>query len=84
AASIIAGIAVLVALDDGGLKTFLKWVTLIAIVLTAIWTVFRYLKWITTNFVITSDRLIFRHGVVGKMGIEIPLERVNNVNFHQT
>ena len=56
---------------------------LAAIVVTAIWLVVRYLKWITTNFVITSDRLIFRHGVVAKSGIEIPLERVNNVNFNQ-
>ena len=37
----------------------------------------------TTNFVITSNRLIFRQGVIAKSGIEIPLERVNNVNFHQ-
>ena len=44
----------------------------------------RYLNWLTTNFVITSNRLIFRHGVIGKSGIEIPLERVNNVNFNQS
>jgi uncharacterized membrane protein YdbT with pleckstrin-like domain len=39
---------------------------------------------LTTNFVITSNRLIFRHGLIGKSGIEIPLERVNNVNFNQS
>ena len=33
---------------------------------------------------ITSDRVIFRHGLVAKSGIEIPLERVNSVHFHQT
>jgi uncharacterized membrane protein YdbT with pleckstrin-like domain len=52
-------------------------------VLTALWTLVRYFKWVTTNFVITSDRLIYRSGVLAKHGIEIPLERVNNVNFHQ-
>ena len=31
-----------------------------------------------------SHRLIFQKGVVGKSGIQIPLERVNNVNFNQT
>jgi len=30
------------------------------------------------------DRVIYRHGVFGKMGIEIPLERVMNVNFDQS
>ena len=82
-ASIIAAIVIRVALD-GDAEKYLTYVALAAIVLTAIWTLLRYLKWITTNFVITSDRIIFRHGVVGKMGIEIPLERVNNVNFNQT
>ena len=44
----------------------------------------RYAQWFTTNFVITSDRVIFRMGVFAKHGIEIPLERVNNVIFHQS
>lgn len=48
------------------------------------WLLVRALRWRTTNFVVTSDRLIFRSGVVAKHGIEIPLERVNNVIFHQT
>ncbi len=33
---------------------------------------------------ITSDRVIFRHGVFAKSGIEIPLERVNSVHFNQS
>ncbi len=48
------------------------------------WFVFRYLRWVTTNFVVTTDRLIYRHGVLGKHGIEIPLDRVNTVLFAQT
>jgi uncharacterized membrane protein YdbT with pleckstrin-like domain len=44
----------------------------------------RYAKWTTTNFVVTTDRLIYRHGVVSKHGIEIPLERVNTVFFSQS
>lgn len=43
-----------------------------------------YLQWIFTLFVVTSDRLIYRSGVIAKRGIEIPLERVNNINFDQT
>jgi uncharacterized membrane protein YdbT with pleckstrin-like domain len=44
----------------------------------------RYLQWVTTNFVVTTDRLIYRHGVLAKHGIEIPLERVNTVFFSQS
>jgi uncharacterized membrane protein YdbT with pleckstrin-like domain len=83
--SIVLGIIVLWKTDSGtGARKGLGTVALILLVLTAIWLVIRYLKWLTTNFVITSNRLIFRHGVIGKSGIEIPLERVNNVNFNQT
>jgi len=48
------------------------------------WTGLTYLEWVTTNFVITTDRLIYRHGVLSKHGIEIPLDRVNTVFFSQS
>jgi membrane protein YdbS with pleckstrin-like domain len=69
---------------DGDAERYLGLAALVLIVLCVLWLVVRYLKWGTTNFVITSDRLIFRHGVLAKAGIEIPLERVNNVNFSQS
>jgi uncharacterized membrane protein YdbT with pleckstrin-like domain len=62
----------------------LKVLVIALLIIAALWLVVRYLKWITTYFVITSHRLIFRTGVLGKSGIEIPLERINNVNFHQS
>jgi uncharacterized membrane protein YdbT with pleckstrin-like domain len=49
-----------------------------------LWVVVRFAKWMTTNFVITSDRVIYRSGVFAKSGIEIPLERVNSVHFSQS
>jgi uncharacterized membrane protein YdbT with pleckstrin-like domain len=54
------------------------------ILIALVWLGWTYLKWVTTNFVITTDRLIYRHGVLSKHGIEIPLERVNTVFFSQS
>jgi uncharacterized membrane protein YdbT with pleckstrin-like domain len=82
--SIILGILALVFDVSGTFGDILKWLVIILIVVSAIWVVVRYLKWMTTNFVITSDRLIFRAGVLAKMGVEIPLERVNTVHFSQS
>ncbi|WP_436795396.1 PH domain-containing protein [Actinospongicola halichondriae] len=48
------------------------------------WLGVRWIDWRSTNFVVTTDRLIYRHGVLTKKGIEIPLDRVNNVMFSQT
>jgi uncharacterized membrane protein YdbT with pleckstrin-like domain len=52
-------------------------------VATVLWLVWRYLTWVTTHFVITTDRLIYRSGILAKRGVQIPVERVNNVNFRQ-
>ncbi len=44
----------------------------------------RWSKWVTTSFTVTNDRIIFRQGMVAKSGVEIPLERIMNVNFKQS
>jgi len=51
---------------------------------TLVWFGWHYVKWSNTTFVVTTDRLIDRQGVFNRTGIEIPLERVNTVLFHQT
>ena len=43
----------------------------------------RYARWATTNIVLTTDRLVLRAGVLSKSGREIPLERINDISFHQ-
>ncbi|MEM7140152.1 MAG: PH domain-containing protein [Actinomycetota bacterium] len=48
------------------------------------WFGLKYLTWTTTNFVVTSERVISRTGVVSKQGIEIPLDRINTVFFNQS
>ena len=82
AASVIFSIVVTVVFD-GALQTTLQWVGIAAILVSLGWLVKRYASWSTTNFVVTSDRVIYRSGVVRKSGIEIPLERVNNVSSSQ-
>jgi len=44
----------------------------------------RWLRRRTTNFVLTTDRLVLRSGIIAKRGKEIPLERINDITFHQS
>jgi uncharacterized membrane protein YdbT with pleckstrin-like domain len=59
------------------------------LVLTAIlllclfWLLKRYAQWHTTNFVLTTDRIIHRVGVVAKHGREIPLDHINDISCIQ-
>jgi len=55
----------------------------VVVLATLVWFVERYIRWISTHFVLTSDRVIYRSGVIAKRGIEIPLERINTIFFHQ-
>ena len=87
AASLVSGILflwLLVTLDGAVWQTGLKWIIGILALASLVWLGLRWLAWRTTHFVITSDRVIARQGVFAKSGIEIPLERVNNVSFKQT
>lgn len=66
--------------------TTAAWVQAVAgvVVLVALgFFLLRLMGWMTTNFVVTSDRVIYRSGVLTKRGIEIPLDRINTVVFHQ-
>lgn len=40
-----------------------------------------FLNWRTTHFVITDRRVMFRHGLLTRAGIDIPLARINSVEF---
>jgi uncharacterized membrane protein YdbT with pleckstrin-like domain len=59
-------------------------VGLLGVVVLLATVVGRVLRWSTTHFVLTTERLIFRSGVVAKFGREIPLERINDVTFSQS
>jgi uncharacterized membrane protein YdbT with pleckstrin-like domain len=71
-------------LTNSLVKTSLTYLGIAGIIVTAAWLVTQLVKWRTTYFVVTSHRLIYRQGVVAREGVEIPLERVNNVNFNQS
>ena len=43
----------------------------------------RLVWWLTSYFVVTSDRLIHREGWIAKHSMEIPLEAINDVRFAQ-
>jgi len=48
-----------------------------------IWLGERYIRWVSTHFILTSDRIIWLEGVIAKKGIEFPLQRINTIFFSQ-
>jgi len=63
-----------------------KWLNALWAIVAVVWAGWlglKYLEWNFTHFVVTDDRVIYRTGVIAKRGVEIPMERINNINFHQ-
>jgi uncharacterized membrane protein YdbT with pleckstrin-like domain len=42
------------------------------------------LRWRTTHFVVTTRRVLIREGVLARHGIDIPMSRINSVQFRHT
>lgn len=83
---VLLGVAasVILMLNLEGDLSFAALVPLGLTVVSLLWLVVRFLQWNTTSFVVTTERLVHRYGVLAKSGLEIPLERVQNIAFAQS
>ena len=53
------------------------------LILLVLYPVPKLIAWLTSNFAVTSDRVIHRQGFIAKRSMEIPLEAINDVRFEQ-
>ncbi|MCR6713057.1 MAG: PH domain-containing protein [Demequina sp.] len=51
------------------------------LVVAVLWGFVPFIRWFTTHFVITDRRIMFRTGVFTRQGIDIPMARINSVQF---
>ena len=63
---------------------YVNWILLGCGVAALVYFGVRYLGWFTTSFVVTSQRIVYRTGVLRTTGREIPIGRVQDVTYHQT
>jgi membrane protein YdbS with pleckstrin-like domain len=40
-----------------------------------------FVRWRTTHFIVTTDRVMAREGVINRTGIDIPMSRISSVRF---
>lgn len=68
-----------------GFSSTTDWIVIaVAVLLLLVLFVVPLLKWRTTHFVVTTERVVMRSGVLGRQGRDIPLVRINDVSFHHT
>jgi uncharacterized membrane protein YdbT with pleckstrin-like domain len=79
-----AWIVLLPRLPGGVSGDVLLWLILGVGVILLTWYALRdVVEWLTSNFVVTTDRVIHREGFIAKRSMEIPLEAINDVRFQQ-
>jgi uncharacterized membrane protein YdbT with pleckstrin-like domain len=81
---LVAGLAsyLYFSVPDGRFQAALRWAIVVVAVLVLLFGALRpYLRWRTTLYVLTSDRVITRSGILSRAGRDIPLSRVNDVSF---
>jgi uncharacterized membrane protein YdbT with pleckstrin-like domain len=78
-------LAFLYAPEDGSGRSAVIWGSLAIGLLILIWYPLRaFVAWVTSNFAVTSDRIIHREGFLAKHTMEIPLEAINDIRFQQS
>jgi len=89
AGPLFAGIPVLALLigaleQNGDVQTIGLWVTVAVALAWAVWLGARLVSWQTTHFVVTSERLVFRSGILAKHTRDIPLDKINDLASSQS
>ena len=70
----------LIAQADGAMQS----VVMVGVVVVLIaYPLRRLLWWVTSQFVVTTSRVIHREGFIAKRSMEIPLDKINDVRFEQ-
>ena len=83
---LLAGIVAIVLVngtippEDGTIDMITSVVILLALIPLV---VVPLINWWFTAYILTNERLITRSGVIARSGVEIPLENIANVLFHQ-
>jgi membrane protein YdbS with pleckstrin-like domain len=59
------------------------WIAIVVVAaIVIVWlTIIPLLRWRTTHFIVTTDRVMAREGVLNRTGMDIPLSRINSVRF---
>jgi membrane protein YdbS with pleckstrin-like domain len=54
------------------------------LVVCMVWLAARYVRWATTSFAVTSERLVLRKGVLRRTGREIRLDSLTDISYSQS
>ena len=82
---IVGAVVAALAYTPASWPNWVPWAAvLVGVILLIAYPIRFFVDWVTSHFVVTSDRLIHREGWFAKRSMEIPLENINDVRFNQS
>lgn len=82
-AAVLLAVAILIGLVSLAGPTALQLPAGLIVVAALGYFVYKYVNWTSTSFAVTNERVMFRYGVLTRQGAQIPLEKINSVDFRQ-
>jgi uncharacterized membrane protein YdbT with pleckstrin-like domain len=84
---VVVGLAsyLIFLVPSGTMRAPLRWaIVAVAVAVLLRFSLWPYVVWQTTRYVLTNRRVVIRTGVFGRSGRDIPLSRVNDVSFRHS
>ncbi len=84
---VVVGLAsfLIAVIPDGGAQDILRIVVIaLALLVLILLVIIPVLRWRTTHYVITTHRVMVRHGILSRTGKDIGLSRITDVSYTQS
>ncbi len=81
---VVVAVVVAVVTPDTGTGNVIQWIAVGVAVVAALAVLPALVRWRSTNYVITTHRVMVRRGVLTKSGKDITLSKITDVSFRQS
>ncbi|MGH9171235.1 MAG: PH domain-containing protein [Acidimicrobiales bacterium] len=81
---LVVAVVVAVLVSWSHVPSWLGWLLLACVAAAVLWLLAKVMTWLSTRLVLTNMRVVYRAGVLKRIGREIPLDRVQDVTYVQS
>lgn len=82
--AIAIGAAIVIAVRFPGAPVVVAWPLGAMVVVPSLWAIVRLLRWRAARLLVTSSRIVYRRGVLGRDVVQLRLQRVAEVHCRQS
>ncbi|HVX20045.1 MAG TPA: PH domain-containing protein [Acidimicrobiales bacterium] len=82
--AVAVAVAITVAVRFPNAPVAVAWVLAAMVAVPAVWLAARVVRWYGISLVVTTNRLVYRRGILGRDLVQVRLQRITEVHYTQT